>query len=55
MTTQESIDTLIRIANCHDLPKETRQIVKECLKKILDIVLYEREMRMEARDARCRG
>ncbi len=55
MTTQESINTLIRIANCPDLPKETRQIAKECLNKILDIVLYERERRMEARNVRCRG
>lgn len=55
MTTQESIATLIRISNCPDLPTETRRLAKECLNKILDVVLYEREKRMEARNDRRRG
>ena len=43
MTTWETIDTLIRIANCPDLPAETRETARECVTKILDILLHERE------------
>ena len=40
MTTWETIDTLIRIANCPDLPAETRETARECVTKILDILLH---------------
>lgn len=45
MTTWETIDTLIRIANCPDLPAETRETARECVTKILDILLHAREMK----------
>ncbi len=43
MTTWETIGTLIRIANCPDLPRETRETARECVTKILDILLHARE------------
>lgn len=43
MTTWETIDTLLRIANCSDLPRETRETARECVDKILDILLHARE------------
>ena len=43
MTTQESIETLLRIANCPELPRDTRETARECVTKILDILLHERE------------
>lgn len=45
MTTLETINALIRIANCLDLPAETRETARECVTKILDILLHAREMK----------
>ena len=50
MTTSEMLQTMLRIANCADLPAETRKTAKDCVNKILDAMLYRKELEYARKD-----
>lgn len=44
------LQTMLRIANCADLPAETRRTAKECANKLLDAMLYAKDQQATRKD-----